>query len=393
MRVLVCNAGSTSLKFKLYEMPQEKVLASATIERISIKNDGVFHLSIPENKLELNEKGIDIQDYKSGIKLFLSRSNTCLSSIDAIGFKPVLSRGFFSVHELDEQVIEGMKAWSDLAPIHTVAYLQSIEAMKSVLPNCSLIGCFETDFHRTINLERRLYGIPYEWYEKYHIQRLGFHGASHSYIASMLNKGKKHYKAISCHLGGSASICAIEDGRSVDTSFGMSLETGLMHANRVGDMDPTLVWYLRECGLSHGEILQGLTENGGLKGVSGVSGDLRYIIQASENQNQRAKLAIKMFINQIVRYIGAFYVELEGLDDVVFTAGIGEHSSLIRKEVCSKLQCLGISLDEEKNRANALIISDANSKVTVRVIPANEELVIARRTFDYYQRKNNEEIN
>ena len=233
-------------------------------------------------------------------------------------------------------------------------------------------------------MERRIFGVPYEWYEKYGVQRLGYHSASHGYIADVLNAEKKEYAAISCHLGGSCSVCAIENGKSVDTSFGMSLESGLIHANRTGDIDCGMIPFLRSQGLSEAEILEGLQKRGGLLGISGVSNDLRYVIEAADGGNERARLAIDVFVHGIVHYIGAFYLDLGRLDDLVFTAGIGEHSARIRRMVCDKLAPLGVRLDEAKNEAcrGQAIISAPDSKVCVRVIPTNEELGIARRTYE-----------
>ena len=224
---------------------------------------------------------------------------------------------------------------------------------------------------------------PYEWYEKYGVQRLGYHGASHGYIADVLNSRGHDYKAISCHLGGSCSVCAIENGKSVDISFGMSLESGLIHNNRIGDMDSSIIYFLRSEGLRDEEILQGIQKKGGLLGISGVSNDLRYVLEAAEQGNERAKLAVGVFVTGIVHYIGAFAMDLGRLDYLVFTAGIGEHSAVIRSMVCEKLGLLGVSLDPEKNAQDAEEISSADSKVKVLVIPTNEELGIARRTYEY----------
>ena len=300
-----------------------------------------------------------------------------------MGYKATLSKGHYGIHELDEDVLRGMEEWISLAPLHNRAYLDTIRVMRSFLPDARFIGCFETAFHRDIPLYRRLYGVPYEWYEKYGVQRLGYHGASHGYIADVLNGYASSYKAISCHLGGSCSVCAIEDGKSVDTSFGMSLETGLVHANRVGDMDTSMSYFLRSEGMSEDEILRGLQKEGGLLGLSGVSGDLRYVLEAAEKGNQRAELAVNVFVNGIVHYIGAFAMDLGTLDYLVFTAGIGEHSALIRSRVCSKLGLLGIRLDEGRNERGETEISGADSAVKVLIIPTDEELGIARRTCSY----------
>ena len=307
-----------------------------------------------------------------------------MEEIDRVGFKATLSKGHFGVHEIDDAVLEGMREWLPMAPLHNAAYLKAIDVMRGVLPDARFVGAFETAFHRTIPMERKIFGVPYEWYEQYGVQRLGYHSASHGYIADVLNREKQEYAAISCHLGGSCSICAIENGKSVDTSFGMSLESGLIHANRTGDIDCGMIPFLRSQGLHEEEILEGFQKNGGLLGISGVSNDLRYIIEAADAGNARAKLAIDVFVTGIVHYIGAFYLDLGRLDDLVFTAGIGEHSSRIRRLVCERLAPLGVQLDEEKNESchGEAVISTADSKVCVRVIPTNEELGIARRTYE-----------
>lgn len=390
MKVMVCNAGSTSLKFKVYDMPLETVLAQGGVERVGSADDAIFKYSDKVSGFSTTVEKACVPDYKAGIRMFLDyltdREKGVLKSVSEIsrvGYKTVISRTCFGVSELTEDVLQGMRDWYVLAPVHSRAYLQSIEAMKAVLPDVRMIGVFETAFHKDIPIERKLYGVPYEWYEKYGIQRLGFHGASHGYIAQCLSEEKKNYRAISCHLGGSGSICAILDGKSVDTSFGMSLETGTVHANRVGDLDGTMVYYLEQEGLSREQILDGLQKNGGMKGLSGVSGDLRYVEEAAAKGDERSRLALDVYVNGIVHYIGSFYLDLGGLDYLVFTAGIGEHSSYVRKAVCRKLGPVGVRLDEKRNEANERIISADDSKVIVKVIPTDEELVVARSTYRY----------
>ena len=390
MKVLVCNVGSTSLKFKLYNMPEARVLAVCGVERVGSDHDSIFRY---ENCLNGNKTAFDkadIPDYESGIRLFLDYLTgeaygviSAVSEIDRVGYKATLSKGHFGIHELNEEVLQGMEDWISLAPLHNRAYLDAIAVMRGFLPEAKFIGCFETAFHQDIPTARKIYGVPYDWYEKYGVQRLGYHGASHSYIADVLNERNPDYKAISCHLGGSCSVCAIENGKSVDTSFGMSLESGLIHANRVGDMDTSMRYFLRSEGLSDEEILQGFQKKGGLLGISGVSNDLRYIIEAAEGGNERAKLAVDVFVTGIVHYIGAFAMDLGQLDYLVFTAGIGEHSGYIRKHVCEKLGLLGVKLDADKNERNEEEISADDSAVKVLVIPTNEELGIARRTYEY----------
>ena len=389
MKVLVCNAGSTSLKFKLYEMPACTVLATGKVERVGSCDDAIFGYCNTATGYRVNAGKMNIPDYAVGINKFLFELTqgkgavlTDIREIERVGYKSVLSKNHYGVHEIDEAVMQGMRDFLPLAPVHNSAYLKAIETVQAVLPNARHVGVFETAFHRDIPLERKLYGVPYEWYETYGIQRLGYHGASHGYIADCLNAEKKEYKAISCHLGGSASICGILNGKSVDTSFGMSLETGLIHANRVGDMDPTMIHFLKQVGLSEEEILQGCQKKGGLLGISGVSNDLRYVLEAADGGNERAKLAVDVFVTGIVHYIGAFFLDLGGLTDLVFTAGIGEHSDRVRAMVCQRLGCIGVKLDAEANQKNAPIISTPDSAVTVRVIPTDEELGIARRTYE-----------
>lgn len=398
MKILVCNAGSTSLKFKFYEMPECKLYAQGHVERVGSADDAVFHYRNFVNGTSEELKGQCILGYREGIRMFLlylTDTDTGVISdvkeIERVGFKTVLSKGHFGVHELDEETMQGMRDWLALAPVHNSAYLAAIETMREVLPEAKFVGVFETAFHQTIPMERKIFGLPYEWYETYGVQRLGYHGASHGYIADVLGEiaakeGRKHYRAISCHLGGSCSICAIEDGKSVDTSFGMSLESGVIHANRVGDMDASILYFLESEGLNREEILKGCQKKGGLLGISGVSNDCRYVLEAAESGNERAKLAIDVFVTNIVHYIGSFFVDLSGLDYLVFTAGIGEHSTPIRRAVCEKLACLGIALDAAANEAcgeDVTAISAAESGTEVLVIPTNEEIGIARRTYEF----------
>lgn len=390
MIILVCNVGSTSLKCKLYDMPAARELARCGVERVGSDHDAVFRYEQMETGKTLSLDKLHIPDYETGIRLFLETLTgkelgviAEVGEIRRVGFKATLSKDHFGIHELDEEVLRGMEDWISLAPLHNRAYLDAVAVMRSFLPEARFIGCFETAFHRDIPLPRKLFGVPYEWYEGYGVQRLGYHGASHGYIADVLNEEGGEYKAISCHLGGSCSVCAIENGKSVDTSFGMSLESGLIHANRVGDMDPSMLLFLRGQGLTEEEILQGFQKKGGLLGISGVSNDLRYVLEAAEQGNARAALAVEVFVTGIVHFIGAFAMDLGRLDTLVFTAGIGEHAPAIRARVCQRLGILGVKLDEEKNARNERRISADDSAVRVLVIPTNEELGIARRTYEY----------
>ncbi len=393
MKILICNVGSTSFKAKLYQMPEETVLAVCSIERVGSRDDSIFHYENRVSGEKLHTNQCAIPDIRSGLLLFLEAltDDTAgavkeIKEIERVGFKAPCSKGYSGVFELTDEVLGGMEAWIPIAPLHNPAYITAIRQMREVLPDVPFIASFETGFHRTIPLERRIYGVPYEWYEKYQVARLGYHGASHSYIASVLSERfGAQYKAVSCHLGGSSSVCGIKDGQSVDTSFGMTLQTGLIHAARTGDLDCDLTDYLKSAGLSEEEIHKGIVGNGGLLGISGVSSDLRYVEEAADAGNERAKLAIDAFVSGIVHYIGAFAVDMEGLDVIVFTAGIGEHSARTRQEVCRRLSLFGVCLDEKAN-ANVPedgVISTESSKVKVLVIPTDEEKGIARSTYLY----------
>ncbi len=392
MKILICNAGSTSLKFKLYDMPAETVLASGGVERVGSTDDAIYKYDNASRGVSLREEKQSVPDYETGIRRFLADLTDgergaigAVDEIERVGFKTVLSRGYYGVHELTEPVLQGMRDMYAAAPAHNGPYLAAIEALRGVLPEAMFVGAFETDFHRTIPLERCVYGVPYEWMEKYGVRRMGYHGASHSYVASLLNEWEgKNYRAVSCHLGGSGSICAIENGESRDSSFGLTLQTGLIHNNRVGAMDADIVYYLRAQGLSDEEIQRGMTKDGGLKGISGVSSDLRYVLEAAEAGNERAKLAVDVYVTGIVRYIAAFAAEFGGLDCLAFTGGIGENSDVIRKMVCGRLEHMGVRLSTRRNTKEKgdRRISKKRSRVRVYVIAANEELGVARKTYE-----------
>ena len=394
MYLLVCNAGSTSLKFKLFDMPAETVLAEAKVERIGRKDNGIFTYKNPKGALVHKEK-VDIPTYTEGIRMFLHcllRSEEPIGVLDdvkkieRVGFKTVLAPGY-GVAVIDAAVEEKMKEFLDVAPAHNGPYLEAIHHFKNLLPDATLVGVFETAFHETIPPERTLYAVPFEWYEQYGFRRMGYHGASHSYVSeTVTGLFGSTGKMISCHLGGSCSLCAVEDGKSVDTTFGLSLQNGICHANRCGDIDVYVFPFLKNRGLSDKEILHGLEKNGGLLGISGVSNDMRELREAAAAGNARADLAIRHFINGIVKYIGAFYAELGGLDTLVFTAGIGENDSELRMEVCRQIRHLGVEpADKPKDLGSGILqISSEASPVRVLVIPANEELGVARKTYGCY---------
>ena len=391
MKLLVCNVGSTSLKFKLFEMPEERVYCRAYVERVGSADSAIFTYKNESTGKGFTLEGQSVPDYKTGIRQFLEAMLSDgdvpvnrIEQLEAVGFKTVLSKGYPGVHELTEDVIQGMRDYLYIAPVHNSAYLAAVEQFKELLPETPLIGVFETAFHTTIPPERSIYSVPYEWYERYGVKRLAYHGASHEYISEQSALYGKNDRVISCHLGGSCSLCAIENGKSVDSSFGFSLQTGVLHANRCGDIDPYIVPFLLSEGMPLEEVMAGLSKNGGLLGISGVSGDLRLVLEAANNGNERASLAVSAFVTSVVRYIGMFYAQLGGLDMLVFTGGIGEHSDEIRKRVCESVKHFGIELDEKKNAVvSEGVVSTEASGVKVLVIPANEELGIARKSYRF----------
>ena len=393
MLILVCNVGSTSLKYKLFDMPAAEVLAEGKTERVG-RSDAIFSYRNRRNGFAEKLEGISVPGYAEGIRLFLryllgegSGALKSMDELEAVGFKTVLAKGYYGVHELTEEVLAAMEAYVPVAPAHNPPYIEAIRVFRSLLPDKRMVGCFETAFHTTIPLARRVYALPYEWYERYGICRLGYHGASHGYIARQIRaRAGERFKLISCHMGGSGSICAIEDGKSVDTSFGFSLQTGIPHANRAGDLDAYVIPFLLSQGLSMEEILEGIGKKGGLLGISGLSNDLRDIEAAAREGNARAALAIDAFCEAVIRYIGAFTAELGGMDYLVFTGGIGENSALVREKVCSRLACLGVQFDDAANRdlRGEGQISAPDSPVTVLVLPTNEELGIAQTIWEKF---------
>ena len=386
MIILICNAGSTSLKFKLWRMPELEVLAEGRCERVGADN-AIF--SYRRGEYAERREPVAIHDYAAGISMFLERLTDPahgavkdLAELGAVGFKTVLSRGYPGVHLLTEAVLDGMRAYMTVAPAHNGPYLEAIRVFSGLLPDVPRVGVFETAFHRTIPLYKRIFAVPYEWYEQFGIMRMGYHGASHGYIAEKM-AARGHRRVISCHLGGSGSICAILDGKSVDNSFGLSLQMGIPNASRTGDVDAYLVPYLLGEGLTLEEIYAGFGKNGGLKGISGTSGDMRDIEAALAAGSERARLALDYYANAILNYIGAYYMQLGGLDALAFTGGIGENSARLRGRIMERLGHIGVVPDEAANREGRgdRLISAPDSRVEVHVIAAGEELMVVRETY------------
>ena len=388
MKILSVNAGSSSLKFQMYEMPEEKVLISGVFERIGIENS-FYTIKLNGEKIK---KEVVLSNHTDAVKILtneLLENNIVsdLSEIKAIGHRMVHGgEKYASSVLLTEDVIKTVEELSDLAPLHNPANLVGVRAFKEVIPSAVAVGVFDTAFHQTMEEENFLYPVPYEWYKEYGVRKYGFHGTSHKYVsekmASILGKGET--KIITCHIGNGGSLAAVKNGKCIDTSMGFTPNAGIIMGSRSGDIDASLIpFVMKKTGMSISEIDNALNKKSGLLGISGVSSDSRDIEDGIKEGNTRCLLAQEMYVNKIVKYIAEYYVELGGADAIVFTAGVGENSISTRKQIVDKLACLGIKLDEERNnvRGEVALISTDESSVKVYVIPTDEEVMIARDTY------------
>ena len=383
MRILVANPGSTSYKCKLYETSNMESLFEATVQRIGDAEGIIDYTFSDGEKVSLNR---EFKDYRSAIECTLDaiKEKFELDSLAAVGFKVVVAKDVTGCVELTDEVLNAMREYMVLAPVHTQVYLTAITILRELMNETPMIGLFETAFHSEITQEKYLYGIPYKYYEKYGIRKYGFHGASHRYIGYRVAQefnGGEYCKVISCHLGGSSSVCAIKDGMSVDTSMGMSPQSGLLNAKRTGDIDPYAVLYLMEKeNLSIQQMRDLLADESGVLGISEISGDFRDIQEAMAKGNEKAKAAFDTFVYYVRRYIGEYLATLNSTDFLVFTAGAGENNPELRKCIIKDMENLGIVLDEKKNNSGIKegIISTDDSKVKIAVIPTNEEFIVVR---------------
>ena len=386
-KTLIINSGSSSLKFKLFAIPTEEVLASGLIDRIAIKGSSVtvkyngqkYHqeLSIPDHAF-----AVDLL-LKLLVELHLIKD---LNEITAVGHRVVAGGEYFD-HSvvIDDDVIQKIAELSDLARLHNPANLLGIKVFKKLLPNALAVASFDTAYHHSIPEKNYLYSVPFEWYEKYGVRRYGAHGISHRYVArqaaSLMNKPLKELKLITCHLGAGSSLCAVKDGKSFDTTMGFTPLTGVTMATRSGDVDVELVTYMmKKLNITDPEeMISILTRHAGLLGISGISSDMRDVIAAKDAGNKRAQIAVTLFVKNIVRYIGQYYAEMKGLDGIVFTAGIGENSDVIRKLVCDELKFMGVKLDDTLNsKGEEGFITKPDSKIAALLVPTDEELMISR---------------
>lgn len=397
-KVLAVNSGSSSLKFKLFEMPSEAVIASGLIERIAI----------PGSQTTIKYGNGKVYKHQGTVKNHGEAVNNLMelliglgiiekySEITGVGHRVVAGGEYFSKSVVvTDEVIRKIKNITELAPLHNPANLIGIQAFKEMLPDACSVVVFDTAFHQTMPEENFLYSVPYEWYEKLGVRRYGAHGTSHRYVAGeaakLMGRPLKDLKLVTCHLGAGSSLCAIKNGKSFDTSMGFTPLTGVTMATRSGDVDVSMIAFVMDkLGInSISEMIYTLNKESGLAGISGVSSDMRDILSVSHAKH-RARLAIDIFVKDIVKYIGQYYFEMGGIDGIVFTAGIGENSAVIRKMIMERLSFMNITIDNEKNEEQdgATVISGEDSAITMMKIPTNEELMIARDVMELKNKKN-----
>lgn len=393
MKILVLNCGSSSIKYKLYDMEGEKVLAQGGVERIGL--DGAFiKVTLPSG--EKRQIMHDMPDHKEGVnvvfKALLDPEMGALKSldeIDAVGHRIVQGGDKFNQSMLvDKSVEDGIEELCDLAPVHNAGHLKGIRAVDALMPKTPQVVVFDNAFHSTMPDYAYLYAIPYELYEKYHVRRYGFHGTSHRYVSKrvceILGLDQADSKVITCHIGNGASIAAVLNGKVVDTSMGLTPLAGVMMGSRCGDIDPSAVTYLMEkLNMTPHEMSEFLNKKSGVLGITGISSDMRDVEAAANEGNERAVLALKMYAYRVKKYIGSYAAAMGGVDAVVFTAGVGENQTGLRADICRGLEFLGIEIDEAVNatvRGREAVISSPSSRVKVVVVPTDEEIVIARDT-------------
>ncbi|MBQ2900994.1 MAG: acetate kinase [Agathobacter sp.] len=392
MNVLVINCGSSSLKYQLIDSQTEAVLAKGLCERIGIDGRLIYQKAGCDK--EVTEAAMPT--HKQAIQLVLDAlvnpttgAIADLSAIEAVGHRVVHGGEKFATSTvLTDEVISVIEECNDLAPLHNPANLIGIRACQELMPNVPMVAVFDTAFHQTMPDVAYTYALPYEYYEKYAVRRYGFHGTSHSYVskraAEILGKDVADLKTIVCHLGNGASICAVKNGKSVDTSMGLTPLEGLIMGTRSGDVDPSILDFIAQKeNLSLSEVMNVLNKKSGVEGISGVSSDFRDLAAAAEEGNDRARLALDAFVYRVVKYIGAYAAAMNGVDVICFTAGCGENDVVTRGKIVKAIEYLGITLDEEANKAargEEGVISTADSKVTVLAVPTNEELAICRET-------------
>lgn len=399
MKILICNVGSTSLKYQLFDMDHnEQVLAAGGVERVG-QPKGLFYHKSAVNGANLRMETV-FPTHREAISMMLeyllAGSIESLEEISCVGFKVVHAKGVTGVQYLTEDVLQAMTDFNSVAPAHNPPYIAAIRQFQSLMPATPLIGSFETAFHANMPPEAYLYPIPVELSRKHAIRRYGFHGASLEYLSSWTaaEMGRCDLRLVCCHLGGSGSLCAVKDGISVDTTMGMSLQCGVLQNNRIGDMDPYVIFYLvEECGMTLEEVKTMLQTKSGLYGLSGgVSNDLRDIQEAADQGNEDCRNAVKAYAYGIKKYIGAYAAAMGGLDAVVFGGGIGRNSAAVRAMALEGLEFLGVELDSGKNAAakGGMDLSAEGSPVRIYVVDTNEEIIVARKAMGLLEKGSNQ---
>lgn len=390
MRVLVANVGSTSFKYRLIDTDSEQVLVEGKVERIGEKTSPLTHQFSGHEK---HQEQIYAPTHSEAIHRVLELLGEpgkgvidSLQDLAAVGFKTVHAGPLTGALLVDEEVISAMESYSSVAPAHNPPYITAMRIFQQLAPGVPLVAHFETLFHRDMPDYAYTYSVPYEWYEQYGVRRYGFHGASLRYVSDrvpeLLGMPREGLRLVACHLGGSSSVCAIVGGRSIDTSMGFALQSGVPMASRSGDIDPFIIPYMMEkAGMTMDEVKSALTKRGGLLGISGLSADVRDLENAAHEGHYRARLALETFAYQVRKYIGAYAAAMGGIDALAFAGGIGENGSEMRARICRGLEFLGIRLLPERNdgcRATEMVISAPDSQVKVLVVPTNEELIVAK---------------
>lgn len=389
MKILVINSGSSSIKYQVFSMPEAKVIAKGLLERIGEGESNLKH-TVGDKKAEIKKI---IKNHNEGMTLIFSMLTDKeygvlkdINEISAVGHRVVHGgEKFTGSVKIDENVEKQIEAYFELSPLHNPPNLTGIDACKKILKNTPMVACFDTGFHQTIPEHAYLYALPYEYYEKYKVRRYGFHGTSHKYVYTKACEilEKPNANIITCHLGNGASIAAIKEGRCIDTSMGLTPLEGLVMGTRSGDIDPAVVTYLMDkTGMSTKDINGVLNKKSGLLGISGISNDMRNLLEEENKGNEKAKLAVHMFCYRIRKYIGAYMVALEKTDAILFTGGIGENNVFIRKRLSENLEFFGIEIDDDKNSKAKNVFSKSSSKIKLMVVSTDEELAIALDTYN-----------
>lgn len=393
MKIISINAGSSSLKFSLFNMDDESVIASGLFERIGIEGSK-YTIKFRGEKVS---QEIELTNHTDAVKVLLDKLVDLeiiqsLDEIDGVGHRLVHGKDKYSESVLiNDEVVSDLDKFKDFAPLHNPANILGINAFREVLPEVPMVGVFDTAFHQTMSPATYLYSVPYSWYQNYGVRKYGFHGTSHRYITKMVAKllGKEEFRLISCHIGNGGSITAVKDGKCVDTSMGFTPLAGIMMGTRSGDIDPSIIPYVMEQeGKNASEVVDDLNKRSGLFGMSEYSSDMRDILEKCDSQDEKAIIARDKYVRRVVDYIAQYYVLLGGADVIVFTAGVGENSIPVRRQICEELACLGVKIDLDKNnkRGEVVKISTEDSSIQVYVIPTDEELMIARDTLGLINR-------